>query len=122
MSRNSSFAVVLEGGLVQAILVQDWPEHRPLPLFAVVDYDTEGAADHEITRFPIGNTEAEAICRSETPTVHEQLADSLSPRAVLTALDESVAPPSSRAKRIDCSPASATPPIAGNCNAVSPGI
>ncbi|GKS88710.1 hypothetical protein [Acidovorax sp. SUPP2539] len=90
MSRNSSFAIVLEGGLVQAILVQDWPEHLPLPPFAVVDYDTEGAADHEITRFPIGNTEAEAICRSETPTVHEQCADSLSPRAVLTALDEPV--------------------------------
>ncbi|HCF0987697.1 TPA: hypothetical protein NI674_006244 [Pseudomonas aeruginosa] len=90
MSRNPSFAVVLEGGLVQAILVQDWPAHLPLPPFAVVDYDTEGADDDEITRFPIGNTEAEAVCRGETPTVHEKLADSLSPRAVLAALDEPV--------------------------------
>ncbi|SDC40551.1 hypothetical protein SAMN05192589_102122 [Paracidovorax valerianellae] len=88
MSRNSSFAIVLEGGLVQAILVQDWPEHLPLPPFAVVDYDTEGAADHETTRFLFGNTEAKAICRHWQPTVHEQWADSLSPRAVLTALDE----------------------------------
>ncbi|HHF0928341.1 TPA: hypothetical protein ACPJH2_000945 [Pseudomonas aeruginosa] len=90
MPRNPSFAVVLEGGLVQAILVQDWPGHLPLPLFAVVDYDTEGAEDGEITRFPIGDSEAEAICRGESPTVHEALADSLSPRAVLAALDEPV--------------------------------
>ncbi len=37
MSRNPSFAVVLEGGLVQAIVVQDWPDQLPLPPFAVVD-------------------------------------------------------------------------------------
>lgn len=90
MSRNPSFAVVLEGGLVQTILVQDWPSYLPLPPFAVVDYDTEGADDDEITQFPIGTTDAEAVCRGETPTVHEALADSLSPRAVLTALDEPV--------------------------------
>jgi hypothetical protein len=90
MPRNPSFAVVLEGGLVQAILVQDWPAHLSLPPFVVVDYDTEGAADDEITRFPIGDSEAEAVCRGESPTVHEALADSLSPRAVLAALDEPV--------------------------------
>ncbi|HHX1076922.1 TPA: hypothetical protein ACU6G1_000451 [Pseudomonas aeruginosa] len=90
MPRNPSFAVVLEGGLVQAILVQDWPAHLSLPPFVVVDYDTEGADDDEITRFPIGDSEAEAVCRGESPTVHEALADSLSPRAVLAALDEPV--------------------------------
>ncbi|UDM06146.1 hypothetical protein LG409_12155 [Halomonas sp. NyZ770] len=87
MSRNPSFAVVLEGGLVQAIVVQDWPGHLPLPPFAVVDYNTEGAADDEIVRFDIGNTEAEALCRSDTPTVFESLPDALSPRIVLAALD-----------------------------------
>ncbi|EQM88674.1 hypothetical protein L683_10710 [Pseudomonas aeruginosa WC55] len=90
MPRNPSFAVVLEGGLVQAILVQDWPAYLSLPTFVVVDYDTEGADDDEITRFPIGDSEAEAVCRGESPTVHEALADSLSPRAVLAALDEPV--------------------------------
>ncbi|MCK2094602.1 hypothetical protein [Thauera aromatica] len=90
MSRNPSFAVVLEGGLVQAIVVQDWPDHLPLPPFTVVDYDTEGAADDEIVRFDIGNTEAEALCRSDTPTVFESLPDALSPRVVLAALDEPV--------------------------------
>ncbi|MBV2205755.1 MAG: hypothetical protein KUL87_10065 [Pseudomonas sp.] len=90
MSRNPSFAVVLDGGLVQAIVVQDWPDHLPLPPFAVVDYDTEGAADHEIVRFGIGNTEAEAVCRSDTPTVFESLPDALSPRIVLAALGEPV--------------------------------
>lgn len=90
MSRNPSFAVVLQGGLVQAIVVQDWPDHLPLPPFVVVDYDTEGAADDEIVRFDIGNTEAEALCRSDTPTVFESLPDALSPRIVLAALDEPV--------------------------------
>lgn len=86
MSRNPSFAVVLEGGLVQAILVQDWPSYLPLPPFAVVDYDTEGADDDEITRFPIGDSETEAVCRHEVPTEHEKLVDSLSPQAVLKAI------------------------------------
>ena len=90
MSRNPSFAVVLEGGLVQAIVVQDWPDHLPLPPFAVVDYDTEGAADDEIVCFDIGNSEAEALCRSNTPTVFESLPDALSPRVVLAALGEPV--------------------------------
>ncbi|WP_193073099.1 hypothetical protein [Pseudomonas sp. FME51] len=90
MSRHPSFAVVLEGGLVQAIVVQDWPTHLPLPPFAVVDYDTEGAADNEIVYFDIGNTKAEALCRSDTPTVFESLPDALSPRIVLAALDEPI--------------------------------
>lgn len=88
MSQVPSFAVVLEGGLVQAILVQDWPAYLPLPTFAVVDYDTEGADEDEITHFPIDNTEAEAVCRSEMPVVHECLPGSLSPRTVLAALDD----------------------------------
>ncbi|MFT0546125.1 hypothetical protein ACMHYO_07175 [Allopusillimonas ginsengisoli] len=90
MSRNPSFAVVLEGGLVQATLVQDWPQHLPLPQFAIVDYDTEDAAADEVTHFAIGATAAEAICRGETPTVYESLPDALSPRVVLAALGESV--------------------------------
>ncbi|AUT46443.1 TPA: hypothetical protein RVE07_000112 [Escherichia coli] len=90
MSRTPSFAVVLEGGLVQAIVVQDWPRHLPMPPFVVVDYDTEGADDDEITRFSIGQSTAEAICRGDTPTVFESLSDALSPRIVLTALGESI--------------------------------
>ncbi|MBJ7223598.1 MULTISPECIES: hypothetical protein [unclassified Brenneria] len=70
--------------------MQDWPDHLPLPPFVVVDYDTEGAANDEIGHFDIGNTEAEALCRSDTPTVFESLPDALSPRAVLAALDEPV--------------------------------
>ncbi|HAT3664678.1 TPA: hypothetical protein I8571_001700 [Citrobacter freundii] len=91
MSRTPSFAIVLEGGLVQAIVVQDWPRHLPLPPFVVVDYDTEGADDDEITRFDIGQSTAEAICRSDTPTVFESLPDALSPQSILTALGESIA-------------------------------
>lgn len=85
-SPHPSFAVVLEGGLVQTILVQDWPPYSPLPQIAIVDYDTEGADADEITRFPIGATEEEAVCRVEVPTRYESLPDALSPRAVLGAL------------------------------------
>lgn len=88
MTRPASMAVVLEGGLVQALLVQDWPAHVPLPRIAVVDYDTEGADDDEVTHFLIGEKPEEAVCRSDVPEVYESLTDALSPRAVLTALGE----------------------------------
>ncbi|VFR32238.1 hypothetical protein ANK1_4111 [plant metagenome] len=81
-------AVVLEGGLVQALLVEDWPSHIPLPRIAVVDYDTEGADDDEITHFQIGDKPEEAICRCDVPQVYESLTDALSPRAVLAALED----------------------------------
>ncbi len=90
MSLNPSFAVVLEGGLVQYIIVQDWPRHLPLPAFAVVDYDTEGAAADEITHVSVGSSELEAVCRSELPEVFDSDSRALSPRAVLAALDEPV--------------------------------
>ncbi|GMV69079.1 hypothetical protein [Coralloluteibacterium thermophilus] len=88
MSRIPSIAVVLGGGLVQAIIVQDWSGAIPLPRIAIVDYDTEGADDDEITRFSIGDDPAEAVCRIETPGVYESLRDALSPRALLAALGE----------------------------------
>lgn len=83
-----SFAVVLEGGLVQTILVQDWPPYSPLPQMAVVDYDTEDVAADEITRFPIGTAEEEAVCRAITPVRSESRSGALSPKDVLTALGE----------------------------------
>jgi len=86
MSPQPSFAVVLEGGLVQSILVQDWPPYAPLPQIAIVDYDTEGADLSEITRFPIGSAQEEAVCRADAPTRYESLPDALSPKAVLAAL------------------------------------
>lgn len=90
MSRIPSFAIVLEGGLVQTVIVQDWPGQVPLPRIAVIDYDTEGAADDEITQFAIGDKPAEAICRGDVPEVYESLPVALSPRAVLAALGEPV--------------------------------
>ena len=90
MPPTPSLAVVLEGGLVQSIVVQDWPLYSALPLFVIVDYDTEDAAADEITRLAIGATEDEAVCRAETPTRYESLPNALSPKAVLTALGETV--------------------------------
>ena len=90
MSRNPAMAVVIEGGLVQTIIIQAWPAEIPLPRIVIVDYDIEGASDDEITRFSIGSDPAEAFCRGEVPQVFEALADALSPKAVLAALGEEV--------------------------------
>ena len=86
MSRIPSIAIVLEGGLVQTVIVQDWSGAIPHPRIVIVDYDTEGADDDEITQFSIGSEQTEAVCRIETPEVYESLKDALSPKAVLTAL------------------------------------
>ena len=90
MSRNPAMAVVIEGGLVQTIIVQAWPAEIPLPRIVIVDYDIEGASEDEITRFSIGSDPAEAFCRGEVPQVYEALADALSPKVVLAALGDGV--------------------------------
>jgi hypothetical protein len=90
MPQTPSLAVVIEGGLVQTVLVQDWPAWLPLPRIAVVDYDTEGAEDDEVTRFPITGETMEARCHSATPEVFEHATTALSPRAILAALGEAV--------------------------------
>jgi len=90
MSRTPSIAVVLDGGLVQACIVEDWPAHFLPPLVAVVDYDTEGADAEELTQFTIGNKVVEAFCRGETPVVYAGEDDVLSPNVVLAAIGEPV--------------------------------
>ncbi len=85
-----SIAVVLEGGLVQAFIVQDWPAQLALPRVAIVDHDTEGADRDELTRFSIGNDAVEAFCRGEDPLVYAGQADVLSPCVVLAAIGEPI--------------------------------
>jgi len=90
MPPNSSIAVVLEGGLVQAFIVQDWPAQFALPRVVIVDHDTEGADREELTSFRIGTDAVEAFCRGEDPLVYASQADVLSPCAVLAALGEPI--------------------------------
>jgi hypothetical protein len=90
MSRVPSLAVVIDGGLVQSVIVQDWPASLPLPRIAVVDYDVEGAEADEVTRFSLAGETLEALCHSETPVVYEPSTKALSPRALLAALDAAV--------------------------------
>jgi len=92
MSSPASMAVVLDGGFVQCVIAQNWPSTVPLPRLVVVDYDTEGADEEEITQFSIGDTTAEAICRVEPVSVYESFDKALSPTAVLAALGEPIAP------------------------------
>ena len=92
MSQTPSLAVVLDGGLVQSLIVQDWPAQLPLPRVVVVDYVIDGADEEELTHFPIGERQEVALCRNEIPDRYEDFKDALSPRAILTALGEPVDP------------------------------
>jgi hypothetical protein len=116
MSQTPSLAVVIEGGLVQYVTVQDWPASLPLPRVAVVDYDTEGAEDEDVTRFSLAGETLEALCYSETPEVYEPSAEVLSPRALLAAIGEAVDDGQARlslAPRHEGTLMSDTPPACG---------
>ncbi|AYN19583.1 hypothetical protein [Alcaligenes aquatilis] len=87
MVRTPSIAVVIEGGLVQVTLVEDWPGQVPLPYVVIVDYDDDGVPDDELTTFSIGNEMLDARCHMEIPSVYESFSKpALSPRSVLRAL------------------------------------
>lgn len=88
MSQAPYIAVVLDGGLVQTIIVEAWPPVTPLPCIVVVDYDIDDADDDELTVFTIGTDEYEAYCRCVEPAVYESLDTALSPRSLLTDSDD----------------------------------
>lgn len=88
MSPLPCIAVVIEGGIVQTILIESWPDQFPLPRFVVVDYDKEGADERELTEFVIGNEIVEALCHVEVPSTYESFdRPAVSPCAVLAALE-----------------------------------
>ena len=89
MLPKPSIAIVIEHEQVKEVIFQDWPSQVLLPRIAVVDYDIKGVIDPEITRFPVGNCLAEAICYSASPVIHDPGDSTLSPNAVLAAMNES---------------------------------
>lgn len=86
MSRIPYLAVVLEGGLVQSVIVQDWSSPLPPPRIVVVDYDIDSADEDELTHFSIGADPDVALCHSEVPERYEDCPAAPSPRAIWTAL------------------------------------
>lgn len=88
MSQIPCIAVVVEGGMVQFTIAQDWPDGVPLPRVVIVDDDTEGADEEDLIHFSVGGIPRIAVCRDEIPEVYEALHAALSPRAILEALDE----------------------------------
>jgi hypothetical protein len=88
MSQTPCIAVLLEGGQMQSVIVQEWPDWIPLPRIAIVDYDIDGADEEDLTHFSIGNTPMVALCHSEIPDRYEDFKTALSPKAVLEALGE----------------------------------
>lgn len=89
MSNIPTIAIVLEGGVVQTTLIEGWPSHLSRPHIVVVDYDTEGMPENELTSFGIGNDVLTACCHVQTPDAYETFdTPALSPRAVFAALGE----------------------------------
>ena len=75
MTRPISMAVVLEGGLVQALLVEDWPTHIPLPRIAVVDYDAEGRIERIAWPKELGPQPPASVVQSKVQVVRQRLTD-----------------------------------------------
>ena len=87
MSHTPYLAVIIEGGQMQSVLLQEWPGQIPLPRI-VVDYDSDGADEEALTHFSIGGDANVALCRREIPESHEDCQAALSPKALWAALDE----------------------------------
>lgn len=90
MPQTPTFAIILEGGLIQWLVTEAWPADLPPPRFVIVDYDTQGAADAEITTFSIGDLTVKALCRAAKPVACEAYQNFLSPNAVLAAMGQPV--------------------------------
>lgn len=90
MSQAPLLAIVLEGGRVQWLIAEAWPVQLPLPHVVIVDYAVEGASDHALTTFSIGDLPVKAKCRAATPIVAEAYENFLSPGAVLAAMGRPV--------------------------------
>jgi hypothetical protein len=88
MSRTPSIAVVLDDGIVQSIVLQDWPDGIPLPRIAVLDYYIKSADDDEdLLHFSIGDEPVSALGYSATPEVYEVGQPILSPQEALAAIE-----------------------------------
>ncbi|GAJ29343.1 hypothetical protein [Acidomonas methanolica] len=86
MSPIPSIAVALEGGIVLAVVLQDWPSHIPHPRIVVVDYDIDGADQAEIKVIPTGDGFTEALCYSEQAVIYENAPGAISPDAIINTL------------------------------------
>lgn len=64
MSPNSKviMAIVLEGGQVQDVILENWAADVALPRCVVVDYDIDDLDDAEIVHFTVAHEPARAGC------------------------------------------------------------
>lgn len=90
MSQAPLLAILLEGGRVQWLITEAWPVQLPLPQILIINYETEGASDGDLTTFSIGGLPVKARCRVATPIVSEACENFLSPSAVLAAMGRPV--------------------------------
>lgn len=79
-------AIVLDAGQVQDVILEHWSTPETLPQVLVVDYDTEGFAEIDLTRFIVGKEVNEAACKLIDPLHSESLTGGLVPSKVLQAM------------------------------------
>jgi hypothetical protein len=87
MSQTPCIAVVIENGMVKFTLLEDWPDGIPLPQVVVVDHDTDYADEKDLFHFSIDGEPVSALAYPVIPDVCEESGRSLSPKAVLEAID-----------------------------------
>ncbi|MDR2882089.1 MAG: hypothetical protein LBV29_09380 [Azoarcus sp.] len=83
MKRCPSLSVILDGGIVHQIVVQDWPADLPLPQAVVVDYD-DGIDERDLQLVTVGADEFRAWCYPvAVDSFEKNPTDTVSPAAVL---------------------------------------
>lgn len=79
-------AVVLDGGAVQEVLLQNWPGELPEPVFLVLDYDTQGYEGAHRVCIGVSAKVSDFGCFRLTVTHVRAGQDALLPSKVLEAL------------------------------------
>lgn len=82
IERTPCIAIVLDGDLVQDVVIQDWPKGALLPEAVVINHQV-GHADDDPRVLTIGDQRLEVSCHTEPVIVYERApARTLEPRRV----------------------------------------
>jgi hypothetical protein len=88
--KTPSIAIVLSGGDVLSVIIQEWPDSIPMPLAAIVDCDIQGVAEENLTHILVDKIPMVAVCRFEVPESYEDVKIKPSPKEILATFGQFV--------------------------------
>jgi hypothetical protein len=96
MSQIPCIAVVIESGQLHSVILEDWPDRKPPPDIAVVDFDAQTANEKDLIHFTNGGDSVSALAYRAVPRFFLKSMKraragpprGVSPKAVLAAIDE----------------------------------